>query len=57
MKIIVNGSLEAVRSKKSATDDIEQTLVFNIWTTPDTIGQLNTFYKKPIRITIEEIPQ
>ena len=52
----INASLEAVRSKKDATDDIEQTIVFHVWVTADQIGELNSFYRKQLRLTLEEVP-
>jgi hypothetical protein len=51
----LKASLEAVRTKKDTSDDIVQTIVFNVFATPDQIGMLNELYKKPIEITIEEV--
>lgn len=50
----IPASLEAVKSRKSVTDDVTISLVFNVWCTPDDVGKINALYKKPIEITIEE---
>jgi hypothetical protein len=53
----IPASLESVKSRKSITDDVTITLVFNVWCSPDEIGALNSLYKKPIEITVEEVKQ
>ena len=50
----IKASLEGVRTKKNVTDDVTQTLVFNIYVSADQIGKINEFYRKPLEITIEE---
>lgn len=51
----IPASLESVRTKKDVSDNIVQTLVFNVWVSADQIGKLNELYKKPITITVEEV--
>ena len=50
----LRASLEAVKTRKNVTDDILQTIVLNIWASAEEIGKLNTLYRKPIIIDIEE---
>lgn len=50
----LKASLEAVKTRKNVTDDIIQTLILNVYGTPQDIGELNKFYAKPLEITIEE---
>lgn len=50
----LKASLEAVKTRKNVTDDIVQTIVFNIFGNAQEVGQLNDFYRKPLLITIEE---
>lgn len=50
----LKASLEAVKTRKNVTDDIVQTIVFNIFGDAKEIGELNEFYRKPLIITIEE---
>ena len=47
-------SLEKIQTRKTVTDDIIQTVTFNIYVSADEIGKLNEFYHKPLEITIQE---
>ena len=51
----LKASLESVNTRKNVTDDIIQTITFNVYGSADQIGKLNEFYRKPIEITIEEV--
>jgi len=46
--------LEQIRTRKNVSDDVIQTLVLTIYADCDQLGVLNTFYRKPLEITIEE---
>ena len=48
----IKASLESVKTRKNVTDDIVQTVVFNVYVTADQIGQLQTFYRQPIELEI-----
>lgn len=50
----IKASLEKITTKKNVTDDIIQTIVLNIYVRADEIGELQTMYRKPLEITIEE---
>lgn len=50
----LRASLESVRTRKNVSDDVVQTIVLNIYTSSDEIGKLNEFYRKPLKVTIEE---
>jgi hypothetical protein len=50
----VPASLESVRSKKNVTDDVTITLTFNVWCSPEDVGNISALYKKPIEIEIME---
>lgn len=51
----LKASLESVKTRKNVTDDVIQTIVFNVYGSADQIGKLNEMYRKPIEITIEEL--
>ena len=50
----LKASLESVKTRKNVTDDVIQTVVFNIYGTADQIGALNELYRKPIEIEVTE---
>jgi hypothetical protein len=47
-------SLEAVKTRKNVTDDVIQTVVFNIYGTPEEVAALLALYRQPIKITVEK---
>ena len=54
----LKASLESVKTRKNVTDDIIYTVTFNVYpqTNPAAeVGLLQTFYKKPIEIEVQEV--
>lgn len=51
----LKASLEAVKTRKTVMDDIVQTIVLNIYGSADQIGELNSLYRKPLEVTLEEV--
>ena len=51
----IKASLEAVKSRKNVSDDIVQSVTFNIYGTPDQIAELLKFYQQPIEIEVREV--
>ena len=54
LELKFKASLEVVKTRKNLTDDIIQTVTFNIYASADDIGKLNELYRRPIELTVEE---
>ena len=53
----IKASLESVSTRKDVSDNIIYKVVFTIYpmeNPPDEVGVLQTFYKKPLELTIQE---